>query len=105
MGVCVPAKIGAVNRGHRASQLCRNEGNVREADLVRESCTVAQNLAQRSDVSRWEKPGKGVGGVRDRMRTNSVLEYDGKRRFADDGERRKPAGGEVTMKTQVRQGI
>lgn len=37
LGVCVPARIGAVNRGQRAWQLWRKEGSVREADFVRES--------------------------------------------------------------------
>lgn len=36
-GVCVPATIGAVNRGHSALQLCLNEGSVLDADFVRES--------------------------------------------------------------------
>lgn len=72
-GVCVPANTGAVNRGQRAWQLCRKEGNVREADFVRESWTAAQNRVQRSAVSCCVAPVMASGGVRERMRTKSAL--------------------------------
>jgi hypothetical protein len=49
--------------------------------------------------------GSGFGGVSEAIRTNSFFSYGGKRRCADEGERRKLAGGDVTMKTQVRHGI
>ena len=104
-GVCVPAKIGAVKRGQSAWQLCLNEGNVRDADFVRESYTAAQNRVQRSRVSWCVHVATGCGGVRDRMRTNSFFSYGGNKRCAEEGERKKQAGGDVTMKTHVRDGI
>lgn len=94
-----------MKRGQSAWQLCLNEGNVREADFVRESYTAAQKRVQRSTVSCCVHVAIGSGGAMDRMRTNSFFSYGGNRRWAEEGDRRNPAGGDVTMKTHVRDGI
>ena len=66
LGEWVPAITGAVKRGQSAVQLLRKEGNVREADLIRASCTAAQKRVQRSVVSCCDVPCMGSGGERAR---------------------------------------
>lgn len=105
LGVWVPARMGAMKRGHRVAQVSLKEGRVREAERMRESWTAAQKRAQRSRVSWAVVPEMGDGGDRDRMRTKSCLEYGGNCRSRDDGVRRKPAGGDVTMNIVVRHGF
>jgi hypothetical protein len=78
LGEWVPATTGAVKRGHRAWQLCRNEGSVRAADLMRESWTAAQNRVHKSFVSCCVVPEIGFGGAKARIRTNSGFVYGGK---------------------------
>lgn len=105
LGVCVPARMGAMKRGHRVAQVSLKEGRVRDAERMRESWTAAQNRVQRSRVSWAVVPEMGDGGDSDKMRTKSCLEYGGNCRSRDDGVRRKPAGGDVTMKIVVKHGF
>jgi hypothetical protein len=69
----VPARIGAVNRGHRAWQAWRNAGRMRTAALVEVSWTVAVKRAQSSAVSSFVVLGNVGGGVRERIVTKSDL--------------------------------
>ena len=73
-GPCVPAKIGAVKRGHSTEHACLKAGSVREADLMRESCTAPQKRNQSSAVSSAVDVGSVEGGIVERIRTNSGLE-------------------------------
>lgn len=43
--LCVPAAMGAVNRGHRVVLACLSDGSVREAARVSESWTAATKRA------------------------------------------------------------
>jgi hypothetical protein len=97
--------MGAVKRGQRLLQQSRNAGKVRDAALIRESCTAAQNRVHKSRVSCGVVSLRVSGGVRARMRTNSCFEYGAKCRFADVGVRKNPASGELTMYIVVRHGI
>ena len=72
-GPWVPARIGAVKRGQRASHAWRKVGRVRAAARVRASWTAEVKRAQSSAVSSGVVLGRAGGGVRARMETNSVL--------------------------------
>lgn len=100
----VPATMGAVKRGHSDWQLSVKEYSERAADLIRESCTAAQNRAQSSFVSRVVVPGMGSGGDKDIIWTYSDLEYGVKWRSMQDVLRNVLDDGDVTMKQFVRQG-
>lgn len=72
-GPCVLAKMGATNRGQRASQLYRHEGKVRAADAVRASQTAPQKRVQRKFVSSCVVVGVVSGGEAERIFTNSCF--------------------------------